>query len=219
MNPFQGVPKGLCRRVGGGVEGRLLAARIQGKPGTRMAELGCGCGEISIRVALSNPGVTVDALEVQTELCDQARQLIDDHGVNTQVRVIPGDLRFLPACMPAGHYARVFCNPPFFSPRSGRLPPEAGRAAARFELLGGMEDFIQAGAGLLQPGGDFDLIHRPERLPEILNGCVTHGLQPIRLIPVQARPESAAILVLINARKENGGQSLILAPPIVLPNA
>ncbi|MBF0272578.1 MAG: methyltransferase [Magnetococcales bacterium] len=219
MSHFQGVPEGLCRRVGGGVEGRLLAARIQGKPGERMAELGCGCGEVSIRVALSNPGVTVDALEVRTELCDQARQLIDHHGLNARVRVVTGDLRFLPACMPAGHYARVFCNPPFFSPQAGRLPPDASRAAARFELMGGVGDFIQAGARLLQSEGEFDLIHRPERLPEILRNCVTHGLQPLRLIPVQPRPESATILVLVNARKGNGGQSMTLAPPIVLPDA
>ncbi|MBF0214378.1 MAG: methyltransferase [Magnetococcales bacterium] len=210
MKAFAGFDPGVCRRVGGGGEGRLLAGLVRAGAGKRVAELGCGCGEVAIRVALAHPEVRVDALELRERLCVEARRLVEVYGVGARVRVLTGDVRALPDAMTSGHYAEVLCNPPFFSPRSGRLPPDPDRAAARFELMGGLEDFIRAAVSLLEPGGSFHLIHRPERLTELLSGCVRHGLQPWRLVPVHDRPDRAAVLVLLSARKGSGGSGLIL---------
>lgn len=211
MKQFQGLPPGLCRRVGGGAESRLLAERVSGQPGERLAELGSGCGETAVRVALTNPCVVVDCLEYQEILNIQARKLATVHGVANRVRIIQGDVRTPPECLVAKGYAQVFCNPPFFLPSEGRIPPDEVRATARFERMGGLTDFINCAARLLMEGGVIHLVHRPLRLVEIFTSLQSVGCEPFYLIPVQNQPDSEAVLVLISARKGGRRGELTLA--------
>ncbi|MEO5345674.1 MAG: methyltransferase [Magnetococcus sp. YQC-9] len=206
---FLGVPSGLCRRVGGGIEGCLLADAIKVAEGERIAELGCGCGEVVVRLALAHPGVMVDGLEIQPALCAEARRLVAAHGLTGRVVVLEGDVRAAPVEMRRGGYAQVVCNPPFFVPEAGRMPVEPARALARFELAGGLEDFLRCGAALLQTGGWMELIHRPERLVEIFALAKTSGLHPERMVPIHARAGREAILVRVGLRK-GGGAGLVI---------
>ncbi|MBF0427762.1 MAG: hypothetical protein HQL94_02465 [Magnetococcales bacterium] len=212
MNIFRGVEPGLCRRVGGGVESVLLASLVQATPGERLAELGSGCGESAIRVALANPGVRVDALELQEVLSIEAQKLAISHGVADRVRVVTGDVRHPPACMIRGGYSQLFCNPPFFLPEEGRLPTDGPRAVARFELTAGLKDFMSCAARLLTKGGWFHLVHRPERLVEILAKLQECALTPTRLIPIHDPMVIPAILILVTARKGGKKGGLTLEP-------
>ncbi len=211
MKQFLGVPAGLCRQVGGSVACRLLAERIGGVAGDRFAELGSGCGEIAVRVALANPGVLVDGLELQETLNQAAGALATRHGVDDRVRIITGDVRNPPVCMVPGSYAQLFCNPPFFSPAHGRIPANSVRAAARFELTAGLLDFFKCGFRLLADNGIFHLVHRPERLVEILTGLQASGLTPVDLVPVHAYRRTPAVLVLISARNGGGAGGFTLS--------
>ncbi|NGZ06967.1 MAG: methyltransferase [Magnetococcales bacterium] len=201
---FQGVPPGLCRRVGGGIEGGLLAGVVQAKPKERLAELGCGCGDVAVRVALANPGVVIDALELRPGLCALARKVVRDHGLCDRVRVVQGDVRALPASMTMGGYDQVFCNPPFFAPHAHRLSPDPDRAAARCELAGGLDDFLGAAVVLLQAGGTVHVVHRPERLSDLMEGCVRQGLTVTRLRRVVEPHRQRTVLVLMTACKKRG---------------
>ncbi|MBF0181215.1 MAG: methyltransferase [Magnetococcales bacterium] len=205
MNGLPGVPPGVCRRVGGGVEGRLLADMARARAGERLAELGSGCGEVAIRVALRHPDNLVDALELQGELNRVARRLALAlalaHGVAERLRILDGDVRSPPAAMTPGGYALVLCNPPFFSVGAGRLPPDPLRAAARFELNGTLADFCRCAARLLSSGGRLHLVLRPERLaelPAILGAC---GLEPPQVELARSRPDTPPFAALITARK------------------
>ncbi|GAB0058952.1 tRNA1(Val) (adenine(37)-N6)-methyltransferase [Candidatus Magnetaquicoccaceae bacterium FCR-1] len=212
MKPvFQGLPPGLCRRVGGGIEAGLLAGEVGVEAGERVAELGCGCGEVAVRLALAHPSIRVDGLEIQPELCTEARHLVERHALTERVRVVEGDVRDPPPDMAPGGYDRVVCNPPFFALGAGRLPPERSRAMARFEQTGGLGDFLRCGALLLRAGGVMTLMHRPERLVELLTGGVARGLNPERLVPVHADPAREAILLLVGLRKGGSG-GMVVAP-------
>ncbi|MBF0295675.1 MAG: methyltransferase [Magnetococcales bacterium] len=201
MNGLPGVLPGLCRRVGGGVEGRLLAGMVRARIGERLAELGSGCGEVAIRVALGHPGILVDALEFQEPLNRVARRLSQAHGVADRLRILDGDVRSPPATMTQGGYAQVFCNPPFFPVGAGRLPPDPQRAAARFELTATLADFCRCAAWLLSPGGRLHLVLRPERLAELPAILNAHGLGPPRVELARARPECLPFAALITTRK------------------
>lgn len=202
----------VCRKVGGSVDGRLLAAFVRGKHGEKLAELGAGCGDVAIQVVRHCPGVWVDALEIQTDLVDLARLQVAEAGVSEWVRIIPGDVRQRPTILPPATYDGVFCNPPFFKLGEGRLPPSRVRAQARFELSGNLEDFIQCAEAILRPGGEFYLVHRPERAAEILSLLHASHLQPLYMIPVHNQLDQSAIRILIRSCK--GGQGNLKVGPI-----
>lgn len=190
----------ICREVGGSVDGLHLLSVLSGQHPERWIELGCGCGELALQAAEHNQGVHIDALEIQQELVDLAEAKVTQtmHG---RVRIIWGDVRNPPNALMAENYDQVFCNPPFFLPEKGRLPPNRVRAIARFELQGKLEDFIQCGSMLLGESGLFHMVHRSERLPEIILKLQTNKLNPFRVIPVYSKVYQSARLVVVSACK------------------
>ena len=155
----------------------------------------------AIELAGRVENVTIDALEIQQILAQIAREQVVAAGFSEQIRVIVADIRQLPGSLVAGSYDRVFANPPFFEQGKGRLPPDPVRAAARFEQNGGLGDFIAGGHVLLQDGGVLHIIQRPERRAELFSKLIAKGFAICRCVEVLARPGSAAVLVMVAAKK------------------
>ncbi len=199
----------------GNLDSRFLADSLRPGPGERWAELGTGDGNCAIRAARLTADVRIDALEIQAILQETARQRIAAAGLNDRIRVVPGDVRQPPPEMIAGGYQGVFCNPPFRSPDRGRLPPDESLARCRFELAGGLNDFIACAATLLQERGLFHLVHLPERLADIFQGLIANRLNPCRLIPVHDRLDGPAVRILLVARK-GGREALRIEGPLAL---
>lgn len=191
----------LCRRAGGTAATSLLARFTTPKPGERLAELGAGCGDASLAVAARAPGVVIDGLEAQPELASAARRR---GGVFPNLRMFTGDVRRPPPEMGPGSYDLVMMNPPFFPRASGRLPPDPVRAAARFEMYGGLSDFLDGAARLLKKGGRLHLVFRPERGEEVKKGLADRGLGLVDWVTVLNRSGGQAVLMLAGAIKGKG---------------
>ena len=54
---------------------------------------------------------------------------------------------------------------------------------------------------MLKFGGDFVLVHKPERLAEICAAAAQNMLEPKRLCLIRHRPESPVNLILLSCRK------------------
>ena len=192
----------VCRETGGWQDGKYLLSLLHGNIGEHWLELGAGCGEITLLAAVHNPGVRIDALEIQNELAKIAQTNVMSNGLADRIRVFTGDVRHPPHSLPVGGYDKVFCNPPFFIPQAGRMPKKKVRAIARFERHGTLADFVACGARLLRASGQFHLVHRPERLTDILVGFSSQGLKLFRLMPIHSKKKPVARLILASARKE-----------------
>ena len=207
--------------VAGAVDGQLLAGLLTGRPGERWAELGSGVGNCAIQAAMANPDVQIDGLEIQESLAAEARRHIVALGLAERVRIHTGDVRTPPDSLLTALEAerrgfdQLFCNPPFRRPGQGRQPPDESTALSRFELAGGLDDFLACASRLLAWQGSCHLVHLPERLPEIFQACAAHRLAPFRLIPVQDRPDRPALRVLFSAMK-GGRAPLQLERPVIL---
>ena len=64
-----------------------------------------------------------------------------------------------------------------------------------------MDTLMTAAAWALQYGGDFFLVHRPERLAELFVCGAKHGLEPKRLRLLRHRADGPVSLVLVQLRK------------------
>ena len=119
--------------------------------------------------------------------------------------------------LPAGSFDLAVCNPPYFPPSAGPLPKEEARRTARTEEACTLEDVCRAAGRLLRWGGAFCLVHKPERLTDLLCALRGEGLEPKRLRLVSLRPERAPSLLLLEARR-GGKPGLAVEKPLILEN-
>ena len=86
---------------------------------------------------------------------------------------------------------------------------------ARQESACTLSDVYQAASWLLRFGGDFFLVHRPERLADLMALGRQWNLEPKLLQLVRHRPASSASLVLLQCRK-GAKPGLRLLPDLIL---
>lgn len=193
----------------------MLAAAVPARSGMRVLDLGCGTGVGMLCLAARVPDITVDGIEIQEALVALCTRNIVANDMADRLRVVAGDIRRrVPGIAPNG-YDQVFANPPYFDAARHRASPHAGRATARSEA--GEADLAHWVAALTRharPGGGITLIHRAERLPELLAALAVKA-GAIRVTPLWSRPGEAARRVILRAVKGSKAP-LQLEPGIVL---
>ena len=207
----------LIQKPGGqmfGTDALLLAAFAEPAPAGRAAELGAGSGIISLLAARRGKYAHVDAIEIQPETADLAGRNAALNGLDGRITVINADLREYRAG--AGEYAAVFANPPYMRDGAGRENPDPAKNAARREVYGGIGDFCACAARLLNFGGGFYCVWRPDRLCDLLAAMRESGIEPKRLIYVYPDRESPPCLLLCEGRRGGRPGSLWTAPPFIL---
>ena len=193
-----------------GTDSVACAAFARFSHGAAVADLGCGSGAIALMLLASDPSLQVTGVELQPEAARLAQENAARSGLNCTV--LEGDLREIRSLLPAGSMDGVISNPPYFPVGSG---PGGPRAAARSEQTCTLAQLTQAAAWLLKFGGSFVLVHRPERLADLIWELRCRKLEPKRIRFVRHRPRSAVSLVLLEARK-GGKPGLQYEPDLIL---
>jgi len=211
-------PGGLRFVCGGGqfppgLDSFVLSSLPRLKPGLRVCDLGCGTGLLSLLLLQRQRDLTVTGLDLQPEAIRLARLAAAENGLTDRLSFQTEDLR--ETSLPAGRFDLVICNPPYFPPSGGLLPQSGARRTARTEESCTLEDVCRAAARLLRWGGSFCLVHKPERLADLLCTSRENGLEAKRLRPVCTRPERAPSLLLLEARR-GGRPGLTVEPPLIL---
>ena len=160
-------------------------------------DLGSGCGTLGLLLCAKDPACRVTGIEIDENAHHMALQNIDANKLTDRLSSICADLRNIPTIVNAGSFSCCISNPPYFSggPKSLTTP------TARRDDLCSMEDLIKSAAWALQYGGDFFLVHKPERLAELFTCAANHGLEPKRLMLLRHRKDAPVSLVLVQCRK------------------
>lgn len=178
-------------------------------------DLGCGCGILALLIARRRPDLRVLGWERQPAMVRRAQRSASLSGLAERVEIIEADLRQYRNLTVAESCALVVANPPYRTPGTGRIAPDDERAAARFELFGGLADFIAAAAFALAPRGHFALVYLAERLTEVLAEMAQAGLTPKRMRMIHARSTEGAKMVLVEACK-GAPTGLMVEPPLFI---
>ncbi|MBL4873839.1 MAG: methyltransferase domain-containing protein [Rhodobacteraceae bacterium] len=190
----------------------FLAAAVVAKSGQSVLEIGCGAGTALACLCKRVPGLDAHGLEIQADYADLARRNAADNGFKYAVH--DGDLLDLPEPIRATAFDHVFINPPFYDALASSAPSDSGRDTAHRIGEARLEDWIIVGLRRLKPRGYFTIIHRAERLADIL-GALNGKTGDIRILPLTSREGRMAGRVIVRARKGVGGALELLAPLIL----
>ncbi len=190
----------------------LLAAFVPARAGETALDLGCGAGAAGLCLAARVPGIGLLGLEIQSDYAELARRNGAENGI--AFRVFEGDLRRPPADLRSMAFDHVLMNPPFHRAEASTGARDASRDTARREAGADVAAWIAAGLRRLRQGGTLAIIHRMERLPEIL-AALNGPAGGIDALPVAAREGRPAGRVLVRARKGSGAP-FTLSPPLVV---
>lgn len=174
----------------------LLAAFARLPKNARVLDLGAGCGTLGLLLCAADAGCRVTGLELDPDAHRCALDNIRRNSLEGRMESVCGDLRDLSA-LPPGSFQCCISNPPYFSggPASQSTP------IARREDCCSPEGLFLAASRALKYGGDFFLVHRPERLAELIAAGAKHGLEAKRLQLVRHRAGGPITLVLLAFRK------------------
>lgn len=169
--------------------------RLRG--GDAVLDLGAGCGTLGMLLCAKDKRCTVTGLELDAAAHSAALDNIRRNGLETRLHSICADLRTVNTLFRPGSFRCCVSNPPYFSggPASSTLP------LARREDCCSPRELFAAAAWALRCGGDFFLVHKPERLAQLCACAVEAGLEPKRLRTVRHREGGEITLILLQCRK------------------
>lgn len=206
-------PGGICYCPGSGTfplstDTMALGYFARLPKAAKVADLGSGSGALGLLLCGSHPDCTVTGLEIQETAHQAALENIARNRLEGRMKSVLGSVRDARQLFEAGSFSCVVSNPPYF-------PAGPGSSAARKELEGTLEDFFACAGWLLQFGGTFFLVHRTERLADLMVLGRKYGLEPKELRFLRHAPGSAPGLVLLSCRK-GAKMSLKLLPDLIL---
>lgn len=181
-----------------GMDAVLLAAAAAGFEPQTALEAGCGPGAALLSLALRAPGALVSGLERDPAAAALARANAARNGLEGRVTILDADV----LAPPPGSCALtdlVFSNPPFFDDASAIRVPAPQRRAA-YVIGAPLEAWVRAMGRLCAPKGRLLLIHRADRLGDLL--AALDGLAgDVAVYPVRPRAGEPAKRVIVAARK------------------
>lgn len=193
-----------------GTDAYLLAAFTRACPRGTAVDLGCGTGVISLLCAQRSRFSHVYCAELQKSFAELTERNIMLNSLNDKMSVINIDVRELTQKHSCGQVDAVFTNPPYMKAQSGRENPVDEKNIARRELNGTIYDFCAAAGRILKSGGAFYVVHRPERLCDIMCAMREAKIEPKTLLYVCPDTRSEPSLILLEGRKD-GSPSMNLS--------
>ncbi|MBQ5749450.1 MAG: methyltransferase [Oscillospiraceae bacterium] len=193
----------------------VLADFADFRPTDTVCDLGCGCGGLTFLLAAKYPRLHLTGIELQASAAETAKQNAADNALTERVQILCGDLREHRSMFSPCSFDGVIANPPYYPPKSGEAAKSDALAGARSERTCTLDDLCRAAAWLLKTGGRFYLVHKPERLTDLMVCLRAHGLEPKHLRFVRHRPDSTPSLVLLSCRR-GGKAGLTLENDLIL---
>lgn len=112
----------------------------------------------------------------------------------------------------------VTCNPPFFKIGDNNINPNDKKAVARHEILATLDDIVKEASILLNSKGRFAMVHRPDRLLEIIETFKKYKIEPKRLQLIYPKMNSECNHILIEGIKDGSKDGLRILPPLYVYN-
>lgn len=198
-----------------GMDAVLLTNYCDIKNNSRIVDLGTGTGIIPILLSGKRSYSKAYAVEIQEEVAEMAGRSVALNGLQDKMEILNIDLKEVLGYLEPNSFDAVISNPPYKLTNSGIINPTDKKAISRHEIKCSLEDVISTASALLKQYGRFYMVHRPDRLADIMCLLRKYRLEPKQIRFVHPRAASKPNMVLIRASK-NGNPELKFDPPLYI---
>lgn len=171
------------------------------KKGSMVLDLGTGTGIIGTLLCGKTNLKKVIGVEIQEEVCDMAKRSIILNNLQDKFEIINENIKHIENILPKNTFDVVISNPPYKKENTGLYNEDKRKLISRHEIEANLEDFIFIAKNLLKDKGELYLVHRPERLVDIIYTMRKHKIEPKILRFVFSTPNDLPKLVLIKGIK------------------
>lgn len=198
-----------------GTDAVLLSSFATVKPGAKVVDLCSGNGIIPVLLSGKTKAEHIIGVEIQKESYVLAQRSVLLNDISDRVSFINCDANDIKTHLPSGYADCVTCNPPYMNGNWGFLSPSDKKAIARHEITINIDDVARIAAYLLKFGGYFSIIHRTERLCDVICAMRKYKLEPKRIRFIHSYANSAPKLFLIEGI--SGAKSALkISEPLVI---
>ena len=171
------------------------------KNNSLVLDLGTGTGIIPILLCGKTNLKKVIGVEVQEKIAEMAKRSIKLNNLENRFEVINENILNLNKIYKKQTFDVVVTNPPYKKKNSGIINENKEKLISRHEIEADLADFIKVSKDLLKDKGEFYMVHRPERLVDILSIMRKEKLEPKVLRMVYSNKNKEPKLVLIKGIK------------------
>ena len=181
----------------------------------QILDIGTGNGPIPL-ILSTKTKANIVGYEIQKEVSNLAKESIKINNLQKQIKIINDDIK--KNTYETETFDIITCNPPYFEVKDkSKLNKNDYKTIARHEVNLRLEELLKISKKLLKNGGVLGLVHRPERLIDILSTMRKYNIEPKKIRLVYPKMNKQANILLIEGKK-NGKKGLKILPPLYSHN-
>lgn len=182
---------------------------------SNVLDLGTGTGILSILLSEKTNLNKIYGIEIQKDIADMAKRSIKLNNLENKIEIINTDIKDLENIFKNNYFDAIVTNPPYKNKDTGELNDNEYQYISRHETTAELSDFIKISFKLLKDKGSLYMVHRPERLVDIIYELRKNKLEPKNMRFVYSNLKKEPKLVLIKAVK-NAKQFLKMEKPLII---
>lgn len=187
------------------------------KPKGLVMDLGTGTGIIPLRIIDKGNVDKIYGIEIQKEVAELAQKSIELNGLDERIKILQMDIKELHRKFDKNSFNVITTNPPYMKTGGAIVNTDENFAISRHEIECTLEDIIKAAHYLLKPLGKFYMVHRPNRLVDIIYTMRQYRIEPKYIRFVQPKMSKKPNLLLIEGLKD-GKPELKFYDPLIVYN-
>lgn len=187
------------------------------KKNAKVIDIGTGTGIISILLSKKANLSKIYGIEIQDEVADMAKRSVYLNNLNDKIEIINTNIKDIFNILNPNEFDVIVTNPPYMKMNTGAINEEKKKLISRHEVECTLEDIIRISYKLLKSNGEFYMVHRAERIVDILFYLRQYKIEPKILRFIQPNLNKEPNLVLIKAVK-NAGYQLNVKKPLIVYN-
>ena len=206
--------KGFCF----GIDSVLLSDYAKNlKRDSTVVDIGTGTGIIGILLCAKSQLKHITGVEIQSEVANMAKRSIALNHLQDKFNILNMNIKNVFDEIAPNTIDVVVTNPPYMKLNSGAQNIEEKKLISRHEIECDLKDIITISYRLLKSKGEFYMVHRMDRLVDIMYLLREYKLEPKQIRFIQSRANVSPNLVLLRCVKD-GGKALKIDSPLIVYN-
>lgn len=184
---------------------------------TNVLDIGCGNAPIPL-ILSTKTSAYITGVEIQPDVYDMARRSVSINSLDDRINIVNDDINNYANNVESDTFDVITCNPPFFKVSPGSNFNESEyKIIARHEVKLDLNQLFKISRKLLKNGGVVSIVHRPDRLIDIISVMRENNIEPKRLRFIYPKDGRECNMILVEGSK-NGKTGVKILPPLITHN-